>query len=401
MLKAWDADGHVMESEATYQEPYWDTESLHRRPYVVESDHSGTLSWVIDSRLFPVRTGPYQSAGTPLSKDGIPWRAPNSELMAERREYDTVESAEFRSAAIRLEQLDRENIDVQINYPTMFLSYPITYDPALGTALTRSYNNWVADISSQAPDRFKWVTAIDPQDPKAAANEVYRTAEMGSVGVMILGMTGDFRIDDPEFEGVWAAAAETNLSVGVHVGHSFRALGEVCDTHHDKTVLPFWLTLLFGFQRVIAKGIADKYPNLRIAFLEGGCSWVPGLVDRIAEHCGLPGSRSGPSFRKGYLAQHYPQEYIQRGQVYFGFEVEEGILPYVLEEFGDECWLYASDIPHRDRLYGSVGLFQERTDISEETKRKLLVDNTARFYGLDLATKQPLAQGAGSGGAGG
>ena len=92
--------------------------------------------------------------------------------MAERREHDTVESAELRSAAIRLQQLDGENIDVQINYPTMFLSYPITYDPALGTALTRSYNNWIADVSSQAPDRLKWVTAIDPQDPKEAAKEV-------------------------------------------------------------------------------------------------------------------------------------------------------------------------------------------------------------------------------------
>ena len=57
MLKAWDADGHVMESEATFGEPYWDLEPAHRRPVVVESDHSGTLSWVIDSRLFPVRTG--------------------------------------------------------------------------------------------------------------------------------------------------------------------------------------------------------------------------------------------------------------------------------------------------------------------------------------------------------
>jgi len=390
MINAWDSDGHVMESEATFSEPYWDLLPAHRRPYVVESDHSGTLSWVIDSRLFPVRTGPHQSAGTPLSKNGVRWRAPNSNLMAERREHDSAESAEFRSAAIRSEQLDRENIDVQINYPTMFLSYPITHDPALGTALTRSYNNWIASVSSQAPDRLKWVTAIDPQDPKAAAQEVYRTAEMGASGVMILGMTGDIRVDDPQLEGVWAAAAETNLPVGVHVGHSFSALGKINDTHHDKTVMPFWLTLLFGFQRVIAKGIADKYPSLRIAFLEGGCAWVPGLVDRIAEHCGLDGSRAGPSFRTGYLAEHYPQEYIERGQLYFGFEVDEGMLPYVLEEFGDECWLYASDIPHRDRLYDNARALQERTDIGEDAKRKLLIDNTARFYGLDIQTKQPL-----------
>jgi hypothetical protein len=41
-----------------------------------------------------------------------------------------------------------------------------------------------------------------------------------------------------------------------------------------------------------------------------------------------------------------------------------------------------TDIPHGDRLYGAVDVFLKRNDISEESKRKLLVDNTARFYGL-------------------
>ena len=36
-----------------------------------------------------------------------------------------------------------------------------------------------------------------------------------------------------------------------------------------------------------------------------------------------------------------------------------------------------------DRLYGAVDVFLKRDDISEESKRKLLVDNTARFYGLE------------------
>jgi predicted TIM-barrel fold metal-dependent hydrolase len=73
---------------------------------------------------------------------------------------------------------------------------------------------------------------------------------------------------------------------------------------------------------------------------------------------------------------------LQRGQIYFGFEVDEKLLPFAIEEFGDQCWVYGSDIPHGDRLYGAVDVFLKRNDISEESKRKLLVDNTARFYGL-------------------
>ena len=56
---------------------------------------------------------------------------------------------------------------------------------------------------------------------------------------------------------------------------------------------------------------------------------------------------------------------------------------FAIEEFGDQCWVYGSDIPHGDRLYGAVNVFLKRDDISEDSKRKLLVDNTARFSRLE------------------
>ena len=106
------------------------------------------------------------------------------------------------------------------------------------------------------------------------------------------------------------------------------------------------------------------------------CSWVPALVERIEEYSGFPGARAGVDFHRGYTGKHW------RGRIYFGFEVDEKLLPFAIEEFGDQCWVYGSDIPHGDRLYGAVDVFLKRDDISEESKRKLLMDNTAHFYGL-------------------
>jgi predicted TIM-barrel fold metal-dependent hydrolase len=63
------------------------------------------------------------------------------------------------------------------------------------------------------------------------------------------------------------------------------------------------------------------------------------------------------------------------------------LLPLAIEECGNEGWLDGSDIPHGDRLYGAVDVFLQRKDISEESKRKLFVDNTARFYGLDVSNQ--------------
>ncbi len=72
MIKAWDADGHVSESEVTFSDKYWDAKLKDRRPAILETGPDGPLYWMIDSRSFPVRSGPNQQAGFPLSKNGVP-----------------------------------------------------------------------------------------------------------------------------------------------------------------------------------------------------------------------------------------------------------------------------------------------------------------------------------------
>jgi hypothetical protein len=71
MIKAWDADGHVSESEVTFSDKYWDPKLKDRRPSIVETGPDGPLYWMIDTRSFPVRSGPYQQAGFPLSRNGV------------------------------------------------------------------------------------------------------------------------------------------------------------------------------------------------------------------------------------------------------------------------------------------------------------------------------------------
>ena len=309
MLQAWDADGHVYESEVTFSDRYLDPAFRDRRPAVVEVDASGTLAWAIDSRLFPTTSGPNQSFGAPPSKGGVP--SPRSRVLLES---NSLESTELRSAAARLEQMDRENIAVMVNYPTLFLTWPLTYDPALGAALCRAYNDWIADVSAQAPGRLKWVTAIDPQDPKEAAREIERTKAMGSAGVMLLGMAGDKHVDHPTLEPVWAAAAETELPVAVHVGFCCPPLGNLYTSTSSTNIVPLGFVVLLAFERVMASGLLDRNPHLRVAFLELECQWVPFMVDRVTEYSLLPGTRAekfsmlGRPGAHGYMAKHAPME---------------------------------------------------------------------------------------------
>jgi len=386
MLQAWDSDGHVFESEATFSDLYLERAYRDRRPVVAETDSSGTLAWIIDSRAFPTTAGPNQAFGGPPSKNGIP--SPKSRTLLE---WNELESVEFRSAAARIKQMDREKLEVMVNYPTVFLAWPLTHDPLFSTALCRSYNNWISDISSQAPDRLKWVTVIDPQDPNGAAKEIKRTKEMGSVGVMLLGMADQMHVGDPSLEPIWKAAAETGLPVGLHVGFCCAPLGNLYSTASSTSVVPFGFVVLMAFESVMASGVLDRYPNLRVAFLEAGCQWVHFMVERVTEYSFLKGSRvekygmlGRVGVGKGYNSKHPPREYIQRGQVYFGFEVDDALLPKAVNDFGADHFLFASDIPHSDRLPESVSYFEARQDIDDQVKRKLLIENTARYYDMPL-----------------
>ena len=424
LYKAYDSDSHVWEGEHTFSDKYWDPAYANRRPMVVESDSQGNLSFIIDSLSFPRVSGPFIAiGGNPTSKDGIPSPSMRRHLEQQPGKWnvETLESAEFRNAAARIEQMDREYVDVEVNYPSMLLTWPLAYDNDLGNVLCRSYNSWMADVSGQAPDRLKWVTVINPGDPKAAAKEIERTKELGSAGVMLLGMVGNQHIDHPSMEPIWATAAETDLPVAVHIGFCCPGIDSLYGTITDVITMPFVFSLLLGFQRVFASGLLDRYPKMKVGFLENGARWVDFLAKRIGEQSGRiperttaaaatgrqappslpPGGIAGTSlFRPGaYKSQGLPEDYIRDGRVFVNAEVDENQVPFLVEEYGNNFLLFASDIPHGHRLVDPVNTLMQRTDLSDETKRKWLRDNTANFYGLPLREpaeeeKEPAAAGA-------
>jgi len=60
---------------------------------------------------------------------------------------------------------------------------------------------------------------------------------------------------------------------------------------------------------VIFSGVFDAFPKLRMAFLEGGCSWVPFMMDRLDyEYDSAFGGKSREKLKKR------PSEYISTGE---------------------------------------------------------------------------------------
>jgi predicted TIM-barrel fold metal-dependent hydrolase len=136
----------------------------------------------------------------------------------------------------------------------------------------------------------------------------------------------------------------------------------------------------FGQMRQITsmvfEGIPERFPRLRIAYLEAGCGWAPYWAERMDDEYAKRASEAPALTRK-------PSDYIRSGSIFFSCEADEWLLPQALKLIGENQVVYASDFPHWDHSYpASLDEIRDRGDITEVQKRKILSDNTRRLYGL-------------------
>ena len=125
---------------------------------------------------------------------------------------------------------------------------------------------------------------------------------------------------------------------------------------------------------ILFSGILQTFPRLKIVSSESGIGWVPYLME-VADH-----QWEAQDLRNNGMEMK-PSEYFKR-QCFVSAESDERFVKQVIEYMGDDHIVFSSDWPHPDSKYPhSVETFLEN-EISDESKRKLLWDNCARYYGI-------------------
>jgi predicted TIM-barrel fold metal-dependent hydrolase len=363
-----DADSHVEEPQETWQ--YLDEKYADRRPVPVTGDpaffkYGANSLWFIDGNIFPKMTA---------ARGVTVYATPVTMEWAKRKSF-SVPSQTLLDPDARLEDMDKYGIDVQVNYPTVFLE-PLTEDPDFETALSRSYNTFMATQSSKRPDRLKWGAVLPLRRPREAAAEVRRAKELGAVAaITTYGTIGDQTIASPELDPVWAELERTGLPIAIHCGWSNPGITRLFNDSYGSHVLGFTLPVLCAFHAILGGGVLDRYPRLKVLFLEAGCEWIPWLVQRMDHYY------ESERFR-GYVPERKASEYLRDCQVYFTTEAEEANLPLVLQFVGEDRIMIACDQPHEEAREGTVGEIRERNDLTDAQKRRVLGQNAVAFYKL-------------------
>ncbi len=283
----------------------------------------------------------------------------------------------------QLAAMDKDGIDVMVLYPTAGLHVGNLHERDFANAITRAYNDWLYHFCKTDASRLKFAALLAPQDPQAAAEELHRAVEeRGAVaGVLPTYMPQSPDFGDPMFDPIYAAAEELGVGLGFHTGTSADSLGgrrfrKFLSAHTIDHPAEQMMALI----ATIVGGVFERFPGLSIAYLESGIGWVPYMMDRLDEEVEKRGAAEAP-----YLTK-LPSEYVISGRIFFGVECGEKTIPDGVRWGLENTLLYSSDYPHWDGDWPhTVKMVQDRNDISDITKKKMMHDNVVRFYKLPSA----------------
>jgi uncharacterized protein len=370
MAKIIDADGHIVEPRTLWTD-YLEAKYRDRLPRIVK-DSTGIDRIAVGERVAA------NSVYSPAAMC-IPGGLASSDLMR-RLSWDDLRPGSHDPHA-RLKDMDAERIDVSILFPSIGLTFVAIKDPEVSAAGCRGYNNWMADFCRVAPDRLYNVAPVPLHDVAMATAEMRRVVKEHGVRAVIVRSNpyNDRRLSDPAYDEFWAEAQELDCTIALHAAVTGDMPTAGFDRYKDffqRMIISHPLEQQMACMDIICGGVLERYPRLRVAFLEAGGAWVAYWLARLDEFY----EKIGHMVPK---AKMRPSEYFRR-QCFCSCEPDDISLKAAAALGVDEYMMWASDYPHYDCVFpGAVEELREHcAALSPAAQERIMGGNAARCYGL-------------------
>jgi predicted TIM-barrel fold metal-dependent hydrolase len=386
--RAFDADNHYYES--------LDAFTRHADPKMADR----CVRWCdIDGRKYHVVGGKLSRAVSnatfdPIAKPGAMhdyFRGnPDGKSAAEFLQDREPIPAYYRDPAARLAKMDEQGLEKVWLYPTLGVLYEelLKNDIPAVTQTFTALNRWVADDwTCNYKDRIFSAPYITLADVDHACAELEWALDHGATTlcmrpaapVTVLGHISPFHT---HFDPFWARVNEAGITVIVHAGDSgFNSNGYADDAFDafeagkpsirtlriERPAFDFFVSTIFD-------KLFLRFPNVRIASVENGSAWLPGVLRAIeTEQHKLP----------HYFRDHDPIETFKQHVWINPFWEDD---PYqVVELMGADRVIFGSDWPHVEGMAQPLDYAAEIKDLDEQSKRLVLRDNAESLNALQPA----------------
>ena len=234
----------------------------------------------------------------------------------------------------RIKALDDMKIDMQAISPSPILLF-YWEDAAVAAHFSRRQNEAIQNVVKKHPDRFIGFGSVPLQSVSESIAIAQEAKSMGLKGLEIGNAVGEKPLDDPGFEPFFQAAQELDLLLFVHPLEGGLDADDPLSPILGN-VLQFTFRTTMMVERMILKGMFEKYPNLRLCLSHGG-GLLAFNIWRLDHSYGLR-----PELKK--IISRKPSEYLR--QLYFDTIVHSvAALQYLVEVVGADRVVVGTDYP--------------------------------------------------------
>ncbi|HZD42263.1 MAG TPA: amidohydrolase family protein, partial [Terriglobales bacterium] len=248
--------------------------------------------------------------------------------------------------------------------------------------LCRAWNDWITEFCRENPARLKASALITLHDVDLAVEEVRRVAGLGVAGLSLCPEpVNGRRIHDRYYDPLWAEIEKLGVALCFHPPARPKQ-DQVANRlfgHPNASIVALALRnpveLIVAVSEFCAGGVLEKFPGLRVAFLEGNCAWLPWLLYRLDERAKLHGPLADVPLSKK------PSDYFLR-QCFISVDPDETLVTDVVARIGDDQLILSTDYPHIDAHFPHALDEFFKIELTEGSRKKILWDNCARLYGM-------------------
>ena len=361
-----DADGHVVEPPTCFSE-FLPKRFASYAPRVVQFDDH--FRYVCGDRIsFRIFARP-ETVGAP----GQTANVTDSPIVARGAD----------DPAGRVLDMDIDRIETAALYPTYGLMIQGVTEREPAVALCRAVNDWLASYCAYDPRRLLGIATLPMTHPDDALAEARRCVELH-------GFRGVWRrperfeniapLHDLGYDALWSYLEEVDVPLGIHPGLNgvvpYSYFGDRFDADYTAMhAAHFPVEQIMNLTTLVAFGILERHPRLRVGLLETGAVWALHYLHRLDEHLEVFG------FPRARLTMK-PSDYFRRQCVVSVEDVEPG-LDAMLAAYPDNV-VFASDYPHADGIFpGATDELLATEVLTESQRHAVLRGNAARFYRLD------------------
>lgn len=363
-FRAFDSDMHVYDPADLYEK--------HMNPAWGERIPRGQRSGKHGRVEFKLGDGTKLRAVTDVIDHGQKQVAGRYDFAA-AREYDAVS---------QIEAMDREGLDAAVLFRTSPLHCDESLEPEYANDLCKAWNDWIADFCKENPGRLKASALITLHDVDLAIEEARRAVT--KLGVAALSLCPEpingKRIHDRCFDPLWSEIEALGVALCFHppARPKQEQVANKLFGHPNANIVALALRnpveLILAVSEFCAGGVLEKFPKLRVAFLEGNCAWLPWLLYRLDERAKLHGPLADVPLSKP------PSDYFLR-QCCVSVDPDEYLVADVVKRIGDDNLVVSTDYPHIDSHFPrALDEFFELEGLSDSSRKKILWDNCAKLY---------------------